>query len=84
MFVFVKAEHTHVFYVPAVSFNTFSVSLSQAKIDTPPVTAIGAKAAPVMASKAAQPQLTGIGTVHSIHTHRSHVLPAAAHCVCFM
>ncbi|XP_042347519.1 protein bassoon [Plectropomus leopardus] len=34
----------------------------QTKIDTPPVTAIGAKAAPVMANKAAQPPLTGIGS----------------------
>ncbi|XP_013857235.1 protein bassoon isoform X2 [Austrofundulus limnaeus] len=32
------------------------------KLDTPPVTAIGAKAAPVMASKIAQPPLTGIGS----------------------
>lgn len=39
-----------------------SLSL-QAKIDTPPATAIGAKAAPIMATKAGQPPLTGIGTV---------------------
>ncbi|KAM7404404.1 hypothetical protein PAMP_011749 [Pampus punctatissimus] len=35
---------------------------AEAKIDTPPATAIGAKAAPVMATKAAQPPLTGIGS----------------------
>ncbi|KAK9515620.1 hypothetical protein VZT92_026249 [Zoarces viviparus] len=35
---------------------------TMAKMDTPPVTAIGAKAAPVMATKAAQPPLTGIGS----------------------
>lgn len=47
--------------------------LLQAKIDTPPVTAIGAKAAPVMATKAAQPPLTGIGTVSSnTDFHHSH------------
>ncbi|KAI4823883.1 hypothetical protein KUCAC02_012437 [Chaenocephalus aceratus] len=35
---------------------------NMAKIDTPPVTAIGAKAAPVIAAKAALPPLTGIGS----------------------
>lgn len=33
-----------------------------AKIDTPPITAIGAKAAPIAANKAGQPPLTGIGS----------------------
>ncbi|XP_068453516.1 protein bassoon isoform X5 [Clinocottus analis] len=35
---------------------------TMAKMDATPVTAIGAKAAPVMATKAAQPPLTGIGS----------------------
>ncbi|MEQ2225785.1 hypothetical protein ILYODFUR_020941 [Ilyodon furcidens] len=43
------------------NYNCLSFPL-QTKIDTPPVTAIGAKAAPVMASKAGQPPLTGIGS----------------------
>ncbi|XP_023812184.1 protein bassoon isoform X2 [Oryzias latipes] len=35
---------------------------SMTKIETPPATAIGAKAAPIMASKTAGPPLTGIGS----------------------
>lgn len=51
-------------------------------MDMPPVTAIGAKAAPVMATKAAQPPLTGIGTVQSFaqrdSRHSHQLLPTAS------
>uniref|UniRef100_A0AAV2LXF1 Bassoon presynaptic cytomatrix protein n=1 Tax=Knipowitschia caucasica TaxID=637954 RepID=A0AAV2LXF1_KNICA len=39
-----------------------TMSSPMAKIDTPPITAIGAKAAPIAANKAGQPPLTGIGS----------------------
>ncbi|XP_067383039.1 protein bassoon [Channa argus] len=39
-----------------------TTSVTMAKIETPPATAIGAKAAPIMASKTTQPPLTGIGS----------------------
>jgi len=56
-------------------FPSSSVPLSlQAKMDMPPVTAIGAKAAPVMATKVAQPPLTGIGTASSSHTEAPSAL----------
>ena len=60
MMICVLLLHTHssCFILPLSLF-----LFQQAKIDTPPVTAIGAKAAPVMATKAGQPPLTGIGTV---------------------